>query len=60
MNLIDTHIPPKKKANQARIDELVEEFDVWLLDRNAFANTDKELLSSEDGKRDSFELLLNI
>ena len=38
VNRMDTHIPPKKNANQNRIVELVEEFDVWFVDRNAFVN----------------------
>jgi hypothetical protein len=36
VNLIDTHIPPKKNANQARIVETVAEFTVSSVDRNAF------------------------
>jgi len=40
VNLMDTHIPPKKNANQDRIVEIVEVFSVSLVDRNTFGDTD--------------------
>ena len=41
VNLMETHIPPRKKANQARIVDVVEVFSFLSGDRNAFVDTEE-------------------
>lgn len=50
VNLMDTHIPPKKNANQARIVETVAGFTVSLVDKNAFVEYSKSFVNRMGGE----------
>lgn len=41
VNLMETHIPPRKKANQALIIDVFEEFTFSSGDRNACVDTEE-------------------
>ena len=41
VNLMDTHIPPKKNANQARIVDIAEVLGLSSVERNSFVVADK-------------------
>ncbi len=44
VNLMETHIPPRKKANQARIVDVVEVFTFLSGDRKAFVDTEETMV----------------
>jgi hypothetical protein len=53
VNLMDAHIPPKKKANQALIVELVKVFGASFIDRNSGLTS----ANDKDSNKVSRELL---